>query len=92
MPAMEEQAGEGRPREDGELERNLGEQPIAAIMAEHGYKSADLVKASSLQLTHKMVGRACRGRRLTANTKGKVLQAMGALLGRDLAMKDLFSY
>jgi len=89
---MEEQAGGGRPNPGEGLERNLGEQPVAAIMAEHGFKSADLVKASSLQLTHKMVGRACRGRRLTANTKGKVLQAMCALLGRDLAMKDLFSY
>ena len=75
-----------------ELERNLGEQPLAGVMEKHGYKSADLVTASSLQLTHKMVGRARRGRRLTANTKGKIHQAMGALLERPVAMDELFNY
>lgn len=75
-----------------EPERNLGEQPLASVMDENGYKSADLVSASSLQLTHKMVGRARRGRRLTSNTKNKVHQAMTALLGRQVAMGELFNY
>ncbi|MDG1498651.1 MAG: hypothetical protein P8N31_04915 [Planctomycetota bacterium] len=75
-----------------ELERNLGEQPLAGVMDENGYKSSDLVSASSLQLTHKMVGRARRGRRLTPNTKNKVHQAMAALLGRPIGMGELFNY
>ena len=75
-----------------ELERNLGEQPLAGVMDENGYKSSDLVSASSLQLTHKMVGRARRGRRLTPNTKNKVHQAMTALLGRPIGMGELFNY
>ena len=38
-----------------EIERNLGEQPIARIMADHGLKAHDLVAISTQQLTHKMV-------------------------------------
>ncbi len=48
-----------------EIERNLGEQPIARIMADHGLKAHDLVAISTEQLTHKMVSRTCKGRRLT---------------------------
>ncbi len=35
-----------------EIERNLGEQPIARLLAEHGFKANDLVAASTEQLTH----------------------------------------
>jgi hypothetical protein len=74
------------------LERNLGEQPLAAIIAAGGYKSADLVKVSSMQLTHKMVSRACKGRRLTPKTKAKIFQAINALHGKPLTMAELFNY
>jgi hypothetical protein len=87
---MENEGTEGRPK--GELERNLGEQPIAALLAKHNFKSADLVTASSMQLTHKMVSRACRGRRLTSKTRLKVHQAINALVDTPLSMKDLFNY
>ena len=52
------------------LERNLGEQPIAQVMAAHDLKAHDLVQASTEQLTHKMVARACKGRRLTPTMSG----------------------
>jgi hypothetical protein len=86
-----ENEGKGGDR-PADLERNLGEQPLAAILVEHNYKSSDLVSASSMQLTHKMVSRACRGRRLTSNTKNKIYQAINALVGTPLAMDDIFNY
>ncbi|MBC8368633.1 MAG: hypothetical protein H8E25_01415, partial [Planctomycetes bacterium] len=43
--------------------RDMGEQPVAAILAEHGLKANDLVKASATPMTHKMVKRACKGRK-----------------------------
>jgi len=75
-----------------ELERNLGEQPIARVMAAHGVKPHDLVQASTEQLTHKMVARACKGRRLTLNVQAKVLNALNAATGKHYALTDLFNY
>ena len=66
-----------------EIERNLGEQPIARIMVEHGLKAHDLVAISTQQLTHKMVSRACKGRRLTPNVKSKIRNALNECAGKD---------
>lgn len=55
--------------------RDLGEQPLANLMTKHGLKPKDLVAASTEQLTFRMVTRAMKGRRLTANTMGKVQRA-----------------
>ena len=75
-----------------EVERNLGEQPIAAILAEAGLRPHDLVKASAVQMTHKMVARACKGRRLTPNTQTIVLNALQAATGKSFTLKELFNY
>jgi hypothetical protein len=75
-----------------EIERNLGEQPIARIMADHGLKARDLVAASTCQLTHKMVSRACKGRRLTPNAQSKVCNALNEATGKEYGTKELFSY
>jgi hypothetical protein len=77
---------------DTDMERDLGPQPIAQIMAELGLKPHALVAASTEQLTHKMVSRACRGRRLTPNVKFKVLHALNRAAGKTYAMDDLFTY
>ncbi|MBL7114238.1 MAG: hypothetical protein ISS35_00610 [Kiritimatiellae bacterium] len=74
------------------IERNLGEQPIAAIMEELGVKAHDLVQASAEPMTHKMVARACKGRRLTRNTQLRVLHALNAATGRTYTPGDLFNY
>ena len=74
------------------IERNLGEQPIARIMREHNLKPHDLVAASPTPLTHKMVSRACKGRRLTLNTQSKVLAALNRAAGQSYALGDLFDY
>ena len=75
-----------------EAERNLGEQPIAHIMAGHGLKARDLVAGSADQLTHKMVARACKGRRLTPNVQSKVRDALNKAAGKVYSLAELFTY
>ncbi len=75
-----------------EIERNFGEQPIARIMANNGLKAHDLVAISTRQLTHKMVSRACKGRRLTPNVRSKIREALNESTGKDYSMKELFTY
>ena len=75
-----------------EIERNLGEQPIARLMREHNLKPHDLVAMSSVEMTHKMVARACKGRRLTLNVQSKVLTALNRATGKTYSLRDLFNY
>lgn len=75
-----------------DIERNLGEQPIAKIMAEHGFKPHDIVRVSTEQITHKMIGRAVNGRRLTAKAQSKILSALNKAANRNYSLKDLFNY
>ena len=75
-----------------EQERDLGEQPLAALLSELGLKSHDLVAASTEQITHKMVQRGCKGRRLTKNVQGKLLRALNTASGNTYAMAALFTY
>lgn len=75
-----------------EIERNLGEQPIARIMAEHDLTARGLVAASTEHLTHKMVSRACKGRRLTPNVKSKIRNALNQSAGMAYTTQDLFTY
>lgn len=74
------------------VERDLGQQPIALLMEQSGLKATDLVDASSEQITHKMVSRAIKGRRLTANTMGKVHRALDKATGSTHQRSDLFNY
>jgi hypothetical protein len=75
-----------------EIKRNLGDQPIARIMADHGLKARDLVASSTEQLTHKMVSRACKGRRLTPNVQSKIRDALNKSTGKKYSMEELFTY
>ena len=43
-------------------------------------------------MTHKMVSRACKGRRLTPNVQAKVLHAVNAAAGKNYTLGDLFRY
>jgi hypothetical protein len=74
------------------IEYDLGPQPIAKLMAEHGFKPNDLVSNSIEQLTHKMISRAVKGRRLTPNIQHKVLNALNKASGKQYQLKDLFNY
>jgi hypothetical protein len=73
-------------------ENDLGLQPIAGLMAEHGLESNDLVRNSTEQLTHKMVSRAVKGRRLTPHIRHKIMNALNKAAGKKYELKDLFNY
>ncbi len=77
---------------DEQTERDLGPQPLVAILAKLNLKPHDLVAASTQQLTHKMVSRAAKGRRLTLNTQTKVLNALNTAAGKNYSLRDLFNY
>ena len=72
--------------------REMGEQPIAAILRERGLSHHDLVAASARPITHKMVLRAEKGPWLTPNTKGIVLDALNRATGGTYTLADLFNY
>ena len=75
-----------------EIERNLGPQPIGRILEQKGLQAKDLVAASTEQITHKMIARAIKGRRLTENSKAKVQRALQAATGESYELKQLFDY
>ena len=75
-----------------DFERDLGEQPLARLLTELGLKSHDLVAASTELITHKMVQRGCKGRRLTKNVQGKLLRAFDKATGETHKLTDLFTY
>jgi hypothetical protein len=74
------------------IERNLGEQPLARIMANHSLKPRDLVENSTQHITYKMVSRATKGRRLTRGVQTKLLVALNQAAGKTYALEDLFTY
>lgn len=74
------------------IENDLGLQPIAGLMAKHGLKPNDLVRHSTEQLTHKMVSRAVKGRRLTPGIRHKIINALNKAAGKEYELKDLFNY
>jgi hypothetical protein len=74
------------------LERNLGSQPLAEVMHKHGLKAQDLVRASTEQITHKMVARACKGRRLTSKVQVKIRNAVNSATAQSYSTAELFTY
>ncbi|TAN60583.1 hypothetical protein EPN16_05040 [bacterium] len=75
-----------------DIERDLGEQPIAKIMAGYGLKPNVLVKNSTEQISHKMVARAAKGRRLTPRAQLKILNALNKATEKNYSLNDLFNY
>ncbi len=74
------------------IDRNLGPQPLVELLAKHELRSHDLVAASTEQITHKMVVRACKGRRLTKNVQLKIRNAVNAATKGNYELADLFNY
>ena len=71
----------------------FGVQPLDAVMTRLGLKNADLASASTEQLTHKMVQKGRKGRRLTMNIKMKILKALNLASAEEkFTPKDLFNY
>ncbi len=74
-------------------QNELGVQPLDQLMIKIGLTNHDLVSASIQQLTHKMVAKARRGRRLTVNVQGKILAALNILRPEDqFNLKEIFNY
>lgn len=72
--------------------REMGVQPLDEILNRLGLKNTDLVEKSTEQLTHKMVARGRKGRRLTLNAQLKILHALNACQsGQKFSLRDLFS-
>lgn len=75
-----------------------GPQPLGDLMAEHGLKPNDLVEASMSQveltsgLTHKMVSRAAKGRRLTPKVRLRIVEALNLAAGTSYGPRDVFNY
>jgi len=74
-------------------EKNLGTQPLEALLAELGLDSEDLVRSSGEQLTFKQVKKARTGSRISPNIQQKLLNALNACVGEmRFKLKDLFNY
>ena len=93
--------------DDMEKISDLGVQPLDALMTKHGLTNHALVAVSTEQLSHKVVQKARKGRRLTSKAKTKILNAVHAALQsrraspeseraalpeQKFAHRDLFNY
>jgi hypothetical protein len=92
-----------KPESNGEMPKparlEFGPQPLDEFLEKRGISNHDLVMSSSEQLTHKVVAKARKGRRLTMKAQDKVARAVGAWIrmkeGKDAAIPtrgDLFNY
>lgn len=72
--------------------RDFGEQPLVAVMANCGLSVHDVVAGSDEQITHKMVSRGRKGRRLTRHVQLKILRAVNKASGKGYSLNDLFNY
>lgn len=89
--------GEDNTEQTNTLERNLGVQPLDAILLELGIGNHDLVAKCGEGLTHKAVQRARKGRRLTPRMKVRITETLNALLRekneeQKFGVKMLFNY
>ena len=86
-----------------EEQRDLGIQPLDAIMQRWDVTNHDLVEDSPEQLTHKQIQRAKAGRRLTLKMMMKVARSLNIAIWNRLSKenkeifveylhKDIFSY
>ena len=73
-------------------EHNLGPQPIIELMEKHRLVAHDLVAASTAQIPHKMVTRACKGRKLSRRVQLKIRDAFNTATKQSYTLSDLFTY
>jgi hypothetical protein len=78
---------------DKMVKNDFGVQPLDAFMTKHKLSNHALVAASIEQLSHKVVQKARKGRRLTSKAKAKILDALHQVLPEQkFAHRDLFNY
>ena len=74
-------------------QNECGIQPLDALLVKLELSNSDLVEASTQQLTHKMVQKGRKGRRISLNIQMKILAALQALKPEQkLTLQDLFNY
>jgi len=74
-------------------DNDFGIQPLDAVMTSYGLSNADLVAASTQQLTFKMVQKGRKGRHLTPNVQKKIIEALRkARPDADFELARLFNY
>lgn len=85
--------------EESPIERNLGTQPLDAILLELSLSNHDIVAASAEPMTHKAVQRARKGRRLTIHMQRRMVVAVNKAATlketppeQPWTLKDLFTY
>jgi hypothetical protein len=72
---------------------NYGPQQLDEIMTRFDISNSDIVNASTEQLTHKMVQKGRKGRRLTPHIKQKIANALNACQKEQVfTIRDLFNY
>ena len=73
---------------------DAGVQPLDTLMTALGVTNHDLVEAAGVNaLTHKMVAKGRRGRKLTLRTQEKIVAALRIRLdGRMVSREECFSY
>ncbi len=76
-----------------EEKNDFGVQPLDGVITRLGLSNSGLVQASIEQLTHKMVQKGRKGRRLTQNAKLKILRALQAAKPDEkFTLRLLFNY
>lgn len=80
-------------------ERNMGVQPLDALMTEHAMTNHELLAASPEPMTHKAVQRARKGRRLTRHMQRRMIEAFNRALHKRgseetpaFHLEQLFTY
>ena len=78
---------------EGKKKCDYGVQPLDGVMVRFNISNTDLVRHSKEQLTHKMVQKGRKGRRLTLSVKLKILRALQtARPDETFSQQDLFNY
>ena len=80
-----------------EIERNLGPQPLDAVLQELELDNHAVVALCKEGLTHKAMQRARKGRRLTPKMKVRITETLNILMKnkgeeRQFGVKQLFNY
>ena len=76
-------------KENG-IERNLGVQPLDALMTTHEVDNHALVAASKEPMTHKAVQRARKGRKLTKHMQRRMVAAFNEVL-KEKGVEEAYS-
>ena len=92
MPGTNFDNPDGSPAERLDEDREYGPQPIAELLAARGFSNHQVVAASTEQITHKMMAKACRGRFLSSKVRQKIQRAVNRLTGEEFKLSDLFNY